>query len=156
MENTENLVSESREVIDSVPVESSIVVSQLNRNLNIFKNTENNAVIQNINSLAYNIQQSQNVHVGTVVNVKVPMRNLVVSHQIIQDEKDVYKKTPSIKEMMNCSDKLSTGFLDHICKHFGDRWRDVTVLLDIDQLHVERIKEDELFFKKGGTKEVRN
>lgn len=150
----------SCEVVDSAQVSSSHQVEKYKTNSNINTNSleigENNGVIQNISSMSYNIQNSHGVHIGNVINVKIPMQNLQVSPQILHDEKNVYKKTPTIKEMMNSPERLSSGFLDHICKYFGERWRDVTLLLDIDQLYVERIKEDELIFKKGGTKEVKN
>lgn len=63
-----------------------------------------------------------------------------------------YKKTPTIAKMMRSKDRLYDGYLDYICGKFGHRWRDLTILLGIDQLFVERMKED--YFVKGGTKEV--
>lgn len=55
--------------------------------------------------------------------------------------------------MLRSKDRLYDGFLDYICGKFGSRWRDLTILLAIDQLFVDRMKED--YFVKGGTKEVR-
>jgi len=64
----------------------------------------------------------------------------------------VFRRSPTISKMMASREKISPAFLDKISESFGSRWRALTVLLEIDQIFVERMWEDN--FTNGGTKEV--
>lgn len=145
------------------------------------RTVQNNLTYENVNnsSINYNINNSKGIHLGSVFNIGLNVGQVVKSNdlslvqrpqksavstqlstsgalqlasQASQEDESGYKKTPTIAAMMTSKDRLYDGYLDYICGKFGHRWRDLTFFLGIDQLFVERMKED--YFTKGGTKEV--
>lgn len=153
------------EDVDSVPFEmNEMVYGQLVRSQSSSTaSIDRNLIVQNqnISSMTYSIENSTGVHIGTMVNIdlQIPQninnqRTLQTSEQVRQDEIKTYKKTPTVKMMMECKDRLSDGFLDHICKHFGERWKDVTFFLDIDPTLVGLFNADDKNSGCGSTKEV--
>lgn len=135
----------------------------------------------NNSSINYNINSSQGVHLGNVYNIGLNVGQVVKSNELSQvqipqnavvstqhsaaaalqlqqqlavqcEDETGYRKTPTIAAMMRSKDRIYDGYLDYICGKFGHRWRDLTIFLGIDQLFVDRMKED--YFAKGGTKEV--
>lgn len=89
---------------------------------------------------------------GSVINIVSQNKQKQISNLGEVNDESAYLKTPTIKEMLQSSDTISTAILDHICGNFGSRWREITVLLKINQLFVDRMHEDYFIF--GGTKEV--
>lgn len=69
-------------------------------------------------------------------------------------EKNVYQKTATISEMMKSNERIPNDLLDFIAGSFGDRWNEVTSLLQIPDLFVDRMLIDHK--DAGGIKEVKN
>lgn len=158
-----------REESDSVRIVRSATDEQA------VANVQNHLMYNNVNksSINYNINNTQAFHMGNVFNIGVNVGQVGKPSEISRqtstattdaalqlqqqlttkcEDETGYKKTPTIAKMMRSKDRLYDGYLDYICGKFGHRWRDLTILLGIDQLFVERMKED--YFVKGGTKEV--
>lgn len=72
---------------------------------------------------------------------------------VIPSEDEILPETETISEMMRSREKISEALLDHIAASFGKRWRELTILLKISDLVVERMEID---YKADGIKEVRN
>jgi hypothetical protein len=70
----------------------------------------------------------------------------------LHDDESVYRKTPTIKKMMESNEAIENTFLDYVCRNLGFRWREMTVQLRINQLFVDQMYIDN--FDKGGIKEV--
>lgn len=68
-------------------------------------------------------------------------------------EKNVYQKTATILEMMKSKERIPNELLDFIAGSFGDRWNEVTDLLQIPDLFVDRMIIDHK--NSGGIKEVK-
>jgi len=96
------------------------------------------------------------ITLGTVVNVGWSPGRLRAANRTVKalakEDESVYRKTPTIKVMLESTDPITLAFLDCVSEYFGSRYREVTILLDINKLFVDRMYED--FFDKGGTKEV--
>ena len=69
-------------------------------------------------------------------------------------ESDIYRKTPTIKAMLESTERIPDLFLNQLSENFGDRWRELLVtVLHVDELFIGRMKEDH--FGSSGTSEVR-
>jgi len=129
----------------------------------IFTTGNNQQIVQNNMMLSQRNVSSMmtfngcnGITLGTVVNVGwSPGRSRAANRTlrtVAKEDESVYRKTPTIKLMLESTDTISLAFLDCVAEYFGNRWREVTILLDINKLFVDRMYED--FFDKGGTKEV--
>lgn len=118
----------------------------------------NNMVLANqTNSAAVlNFEKCSGITLGTVINVGwSPGSSALVpaaGNATVKEDESAYKKTPTIKTMMETEKAISTAFLDNVSGNFGTRWREVAVLLEINPLFVDRMYED--YYNKDGTKEV--
>lgn len=145
--------TESSEIVRSPQIGEMIEQSpRLNRSLS--QTVNNNMMLNQSNSsTVMTFNECSGLTFGSVINIVSQNKQKQVSQPREMNDESVYMKTPTIKEMLQCSDSISTaGFLDHICGNFGTRWRGITVLLKINQLFVDRMYED--YFILGGTKEV--
>lgn len=68
------------------------------------------------------------------------------------EDSEVYRKTPTIKEMLESRILISPAFQELVAQSFGSRWAEVFVMLGVSRILVEKLYEDN--FNKGGTKEV--
>lgn len=128
-------------------------------NENIAQTLNNNMVVRQSNSTVnYEINNSSGFTIGSVFKFGLPASATtpltVGTVPAEKSDEHVYKKTPTIKQMMESRDPLLSSFLDNIAGHFGARWREITILLGIDQYYVDRMHED--YFQKGGTQEVKS
>lgn len=89
---------------------------------------------------------------GSVINIVSQNTQKQVSKSRRTNDESAYSKTPTIKEMLESSDPISSALLHSFCESFGTEWRKVTVVLKINQLFVDRMHED--YFIQFGTKEV--
>ena len=69
-----------------------------------------------------------------------------------KNDEAIYKKTPTIKAMMESKEPLTNHFLYFLSENFGNRWREVIMVLQVDQLYVHRMYKD--YSDKAGTREV--
>lgn len=127
---------------------------------NINRRASNNMVLSNqTNSQAvFKFENCKGITLGSVFNMGWGQgNNGVIAEPNISNQvrtrESIYKKTPTIKEMLESTEPISTTFLDIVAGNFGLRWKEVTILLQINQLKVDRKYAD--FFERGGTKEVK-
>lgn len=131
------------------------IVENINRTVN------NNMILSNQTntSAVFKFDNCRGINLGSVFNVGWSPGNAGIvaepnKSSVARSKEALYKKTPTIKAMLESSDPISLGFLDIVSGNFGARWKEVTILLQINQLFVERMYED--YNDKGGCKEVRN
>lgn len=126
-------------------------------NENIATLNNNMVLRQSSSTVNYEINNSSGFTIGSVFKFGLPASATapltVATIPAEKSDEHVYKKTPTIKQMMESKDPLLSSFLDNIAGHFGARWREITILLGIDQYYVDRMHED--YFQKGGTQEVK-
>lgn len=67
-------------------------------------------------------------------------------------EAKIYRKTRTIAELMNSTERLTEQYLDIFSEYFGDRYQQLPILLNIEDLFFKRMQVDH--FPNGGTKEV--
>lgn len=67
-------------------------------------------------------------------------------------EKEVYRKTPTIKIMMESTEAVRPDFLDLVASNLGKRWKVFAYHLEKNPMFMERMEAD--LFDRGGTKEV--
>ena len=151
---------------DAAPVSSTSteIVEISTENLALESRANNNRVIENNMILANQTNSSSvirfdncnGVTLGSIFNIGFPTRNNVVAQPNIgtieKFKEEPYGKTPTIKEMMKCTELISPAFLDILSGLFGARWKEAMILLQINQLFVERMIED--YSERGGVKEV--
>lgn len=119
---------------------------------------ENNMVLANQtnSSSVIRFDNCNGVTLGSIFNFGFPNRNNVVAQPNIgtveKYKEEPYGKTPTIKEMMKSTELISPAFLDILSGLFGARWKEAMILLQINQLFVERMIED--YSERGGVKEV--
>lgn len=148
-------ISESSFEKDAVPIPKTAAVSA---KLPVSERVSNNLSLSQTNSAtSYTFNGCNGITLGSVFQVGslAPARSTVVStpkRASPKFDESVYKKTPTIKAMMESSEPISTAFLNFISSNFGSRWREITILLEINQLFVDRMYED--YFYSEGTKEV--
>lgn len=120
---------------------------------------QNNLLVNNStnNEVIFNIQNSAGVHIGNSFHLnwtpgcpQVPAQ-LSSANQIAEEAK-VYRKTRSVAELMRSTEPLSEPYLDIFSENFGDRYLQLPILLQIDDLFVQRMKED--YFHSGQSREV--
>ena len=151
--NNSALVKQSEEVIEEIETSES---NQLIANNHQIVN--NNMLLSQSNtSSMMTFNGCNGITLGTVVNVGwSPGRSSIVNKPVktvAKLDESVYRKTPTIKEMLESNEPISPAFLDCVSANFGARWKEITILLKINQLFVERMYED--YFDKGGIKEVK-
>lgn len=105
------------------------------------------------------ISGSTGVNIGMIITVQSPgpattaqSQKAATSAQRNTRPDSIYKKTSTVKEMLLSKEQISPGFLDHLAGNFGERWREITIQLKIDQLFVDRMFVDH--FDRAGSKEV--
>ncbi|CRL02395.1 CLUMA_CG015242, isoform A, partial [Clunio marinus] len=127
-----------------------------NDRINQFFNNNATLTSQNNSTAVINIENCNGIHFGMIMNVGFNRTPDNVDKQMkplnVGDEQNIYMKTPTIKEMMESKEPLSPIFLNIVSEEFGSRWREFLILLQIDTLFVDRMREDH--FDKGGTSEV--
>jgi hypothetical protein len=157
--NSEHLLEKDAAPIGATNTE---VVEYLDTN-QCLESTENNRTVNNMmvasqtnSSSILRFDNCRNVTLGNVFNVGGWMGNAGVvarSDMVpLKGKEPPYSKTPTVKAMMESSDPITPAFLDILSGYFGARWKEVTILLQINQLFVERMFEDNN--ERGGTKEV--
>lgn len=123
-------------------------------NNNFIMAQTNSTAVMTSNVMTFN--QCSGINLGTTVHIGwSPGSSGAVARQsnsLARKDETVYQKTPTIKAMLESKELISTAFLDYISGYFGSRWREITILLEINQLFCDRMYEDN--FDKGGTKEV--
>lgn len=112
---------------------------------------------QTNSSAVFRFDNCKGVTLGSVFNFGLPAINngvvaLPGANGIARSRDAPYVKTPTVKKMMECKDPISSAFLDILSGFFGAKWKEAMVLLQINQLFVERMIED--FSERGGIKEV--
>lgn len=130
---------------------------EANENIAQTLNNNNMVVRQSSSTVNYEINNSSGFTIGSVFKFGLPASATapltVATVPAEKSDEHVYKKTPTIKQMMESRDPLLSAFLDNIAGNFGSRWREITILLGVDQYYVDRMHED--YFQKGGTQEVK-
>lgn len=131
------------------------------RDDNTIQTVSNNMVLSNQTntSAIVTFEKCTGITLGTVINVGwtpgmgagANGGDWPTTDAVVKAEEKI-GKTPTIKKMMDSTETISSAFLDVVSGNFGSRWRDVTILLNINRLFVDRMYEDH--FERGGTKEV--
>lgn len=146
---------------DAVPIESDPLIEEVNTEVVTFSGegriveSASNMVLSNQtnSSSVVTFEKCNGITLGTVINVGFPMGTSRAVEKHKNHDRDPFKKTPTIKEMLECHKPISDGFMDIISENFGGKWREATVVLGIKKLDVDRMYED-YFHTKGGTKAV--
>lgn len=147
---------------DAAPVSAQITevveYSEANGRMESAERVNNTVLSNQTNSQAiFKFDNCKGITLGSVFNMGWSQGNTSnvaepnISNQV-RSRESVYKKTPTIKEMLESTEPISTAFLDIVAGNFGLRWKEVTILLQINQLTVDRKYAD--YFERGGTKEV--
>lgn len=133
----------------------------VDRDDNIIQTVGNNTMLANQTntSAILTFKECTGITLGTFINVGwTPgmgaggnVADWPAKDAVVKAEEKI-GKTPTIKKMMDSTETISSAFLDVVSGNFGSRWRDVTILLNISHLFVDRMYEDH--FERGGTKEV--
>lgn len=159
-DNSNNLLEQ-----DAVPTTSQVARRSPDNEIieSISTPTGNNSMVlsnQTNTGAVLTFEKCSGITLGTVINMgwapgmangnKWSMES--PSKAPVVKAEDKIGKTPTIKKMMDSDEQLSPAFLDMVSGNFGSRWRDFTILLNIDYLFVDRMYEDH--FGHGGTKEV--
>lgn len=122
-------------------------VAAVNNNMLMAQTNTSTVVTQNV--MTFN--NSSGINFGTVVHIGwspgSSNKNAKANGPAAKPDETVYKKTPTIKAMLESKDPISIPLLEYISGQFGFRWRDITILLEISQLFVDRMHEDH--FGKG-------
>lgn len=112
----------------------------------------NNTVLTNNSAHVTTFNNCNGLTFGGVYNIGWSPGSSKQTKAVAKLDESVYRKTPTIKEMLESNEPLSAAYLDCVSANFGLRWREITILLEINQLFVDRMYEDN--FEKGGVKEV--
>lgn len=151
---------------DAAPISSQnleiVEYSNESGALESINRTVNNSMVlsnQTNSSSVIKFDNCKNITLGSVFNVGwLPGTGGIVAEpnisNVARSKEALYRKTPTIKQMLESTDLISSAFLDIVAGNFGAKWKDVTILLQINQLFVERMYED--YNDRGGTKEVKN
>lgn len=149
---------------DAVPtgVTSSAMVNRSEEVIEGIETNVNNQIVNNNMMLTQRNQSSSvtfngcsGVTFGTVVNVGWSPGNSKISKPVkttARLDDSVYQKTPTIKAMLGSNEPISSAYLNFVSANLGSRWKELTILLDINQLFVELMYED--YFERGGIREV--
>lgn len=177
MSDKENELLE-RDAVALVEKCGQIVKRSSDTNLvsNSANNSVNNLLVNNssTNSLGFNIRNCNGVQIGNVFNISgcipglnrgsgnnlidssstynAPLQPICSASQI-QEEAKVYRKTRTISELMKSTEQLNEQYLDIFAENFGNRYLQLPILLQIDDLFVQRMHVD--YFHSGQSREVR-
>jgi len=117
----------------------------------------NNMLINNQNASSTNIRfnRCNEITLGNIVNVALPQWPRVINtvSDVSSEIEDsiIYKKTPTIKAMMESTQRLNDKYLDIFCIKLGHKFQSLSVYLKIDEIDVQQAMEDN---KQYGTCEV--
>ena len=117
----------------------------------------NNMLVNNQNASSTNItfDRCNEITLGNIVNVALPQWptaiNTVSGIPSEIEDSIIYKKTPTIKAMMESTQKLNDKYLDIFCIKLGHKFQSLSVHLKIDEIDVQQAMEDN---KQYGTCEV--
>lgn len=133
------------------------VFEEIQANGNSQQTVNNNMLLRQSNtSSTMTFNGCNGITLGTIVNVGWSPGNSSIASKPVKTvakiDESVYRKTPTIKAMLESNEPITDAYLDCVSANFGSRWKEITILLEINQLIVERMYED--YFEKGGTKEV--
>lgn len=149
---------------DALPVdELRIVNCDASQVANISNSVTNNNMLvsaQSNTAANFTFEGCNGVTIGNVMTLFNPgwspgsssSSAVARTNQDVADE-SIYKRTPTINEMMRSEQPLNDKYLDIFCQNFGEKWQAVPVLLGINDLFVERMRED--YFNNHGTGEVK-
>jgi hypothetical protein len=161
MENNSEHLLENDAARISAQITEIVEHSNESGSLQLSENQNTNRAVvlsnQTNTSAVFNINNSRSISFGNVFNVGLSSGNLgLVAEPNVPvaaaSRRSPYNKTPTIKAMLESSDPITSAFLDIAAEFFGLRWREITILLQINQLFVDRMYED--YNERGGTKEV--
>lgn len=143
--------TEESEILDYNDNEEHSVTTVNN---NMLTAQTNSSTVTTSNVMNFN--KCNGINVGTVVHIGwspgCSKAAAKPKNSVVPIDETVYKKTPTIKAMLESKDPISPGFLDEVSGNFGFRWREITILLEISQLFVDRMYED--YNERGGKREV--
>lgn len=117
----------------------------------------NNMMINSQHASSTNVtfNRCNEITLGNIVNVALPQwpRTIStisdVSSEI--DDSIIYRKTPTVKAMMESTQKLNDKYLDIFCIKLGHKFQSLSVHLKIDEIDVHQAMEDN---RQYGTCEV--
>ncbi|XP_070493378.1 protein immune deficiency [Chironomus tepperi] len=131
---------------------------EISSDQNIASNiVNNNMLINNQSTSSTNIRfdRCNEITLGNIVNVAMPQwpRTMSTVSDVASEIEDsiIYKKTPTIKAMMESTQKLNDKYLDIFCIKLGHKFQSLSVHLKIDENDVHQALEDN---KQYGTCEV--
>lgn len=138
---------------DSVPFTRGVVVP----NYNLQELTQSMRVNQMNSSSVISFENCSGITIGSnffinASTLPAPAVTNANSFSLDMDETEIYRKTPTIKEMLESKEPMSSAFQELVAQSLGTRWEEISVLLGISEIIVENLYEDN--FKKGGIKEV--
>lgn len=153
--------------LDAVPTSSAVANSgALDVNALVNQTLNQNMVFQQRNATAnFTINNSSGISFGTLIEISGNQMEHQAPHgnnfqpparhgpNRLAIERTIYRKTPTIKAMMESEDVAGPSFLDLVAGNLGRRWKDFTVLIEPNIMFTERMEVD--YFDRGGTKEVR-
>lgn len=141
---------------DAVPSTSSQIAKRSNNDSVSAKVVNNNLQVNQART--HNIIiRGNNIQHGDIHYHQTPQTSQVVLSQsqfveMAKKEKEIYRKTESIAEMIRSTEPLNEKILDIFAENFGKRYEQVPILLNINRLDFERMKVDH--FNRGGSREV--
>lgn len=141
--------------LDLVPSSSNSVEVHNNNTVGAIYNRNLQVNNQNTTSTNITFQDCENITLGNFISVglsrRTPTVNTVAEIPPGVEESIVYKKTPTIKAMMESNQRLNDKYLDIFCAKLGHKFQSLSVHLMIDELDVQQAFEDH---KQYGTVEV--
>lgn len=127
-----------------------------NNNTAVSAIVNNNMLVNNQSTSSTNISfnECNGITLGNFVTVlghpQWPQA-INATADVPQEESLIYRKTPTIKAMMESDQRLNDKYLDIFCVKLGHKYQSVSVHLRIDDLDVQQAIEDH---KQYGTAEV--
>lgn len=163
-------VAEKNEVTDDTNATESVERYNTGYNQNQSAvNNNNNTILhatENQNALMMTFNGCQGISIGNSTSVNLGWSpgmgasNFVVADRTPRsalarnhDDESIYRKTPTIKKMMENDKPIPDTLLDNVCANLGFRWREVTVQLHINELFVDQMYIDH--FDRFGIREVK-
>lgn len=107
----------------------------------------------NASQPSISLNNCHRVVVGNNFNFTIMADHPSRDSSAIPIENEILPETEAISKMMRSKEKISDALLDYISSSFGKRWRELTILLKISELDVDRMEID--YKDTYGIKEVR-
>lgn len=145
---------------DAVAMVKNLPIAKRSSDINLVRNSNS---VNSSTSHSVNVSvQGTGIHIGNnyVYNLSTCLPQPANQPQLTiskpEEEAKIYKKTRSVAELKKSIEHLNEEYLDIFSRNFGDRYKEVFILLEIDSLFVDRMYVDHFQNGSGEVKISKN